>query len=149
LDAAVNSYAEALEFCRRAGDQGNATAAQTLCSLGHAYQAQAELLNAADAYEQACAIHRDIGDRRGEAEVLGSLGDTYRKLQRHDEAITRYRESLAIYQGHLEGRRNRSDLEGVTAILHRLGGAYREKGDYRESVAAYDQARTIEEEIGE
>jgi tetratricopeptide (TPR) repeat protein len=149
LDDAVNSYAEALNFCQQAGDQGDGTAAQILYGLGHAYQAQAELLNAADTYEQARTIYRYIEDRRAEAEVLGSLGDTYRKLQRHDEAISRYRESLAIYQGHLEARRDRSDLEGAAAILQRLGGTYREKGDFRESVAAYDQSRTIEEEIGE
>ena len=49
-------------------------------------------------YEQALAIAREIGDRRGEGAGLGNLGLAYKNLGQVEKACVLWREALKIYE---------------------------------------------------
>ncbi len=72
-------------------------------------------------YEQALAIHREIGDRRGEGNDLGNLGGAYLQLGDARRAIGYYEQALAI-------RREIGDRRGEGNDLGNLGNAYRQLG---------------------
>ena len=67
--------------------------------------------------EQALAIDRALGDRRGEGADLTHLGTAYRQLGDTHRAITYYEQALAI--DHALG-----DQRGEGADLTNLGIAY-------------------------
>ncbi len=56
-------------------------------NLGTAYSSFGEVAKAIGSYEQALAIGRDIGDRRGEGAVLKRLGNAYSSLGEVAKAI--------------------------------------------------------------
>jgi tetratricopeptide (TPR) repeat protein len=57
-----------------------------LYDLGNAYGSQGQYQEAIASYEQALAIRRDIGDRRGEADCLTNLGVAYGSQGQYQEA---------------------------------------------------------------
>jgi tetratricopeptide (TPR) repeat protein len=57
---------------------------------------EGELRRATDLYEQALAIHRDIGDRQGEAADLSNLGDCYLDHGAWEHASQHYGEAIQI-----------------------------------------------------
>ena len=61
-------------------------------------------------HEQALAIARNIGDRRGEGTALGNLGDAYHSLDENRRAIECQEEQLKIAReiGDRVGRAMRS-----------------------------------------
>ena len=71
-------------------------------------------------YEQALAIAREIGDRRGEGTDLGNLGNAYCCLGQVEEAIGYYERALAIAQEIGDRRGEGNHLFNMSLALERL-----------------------------
>jgi tetratricopeptide (TPR) repeat protein len=86
--------------------------------------------------EQAAAAAREIGDRRGEGNVLGNLGIAYAALGETRRAIAYYDQSLATM-------REIGDRQGQGKVLGNLGTAYAALGDTRSAIECYKQNLVI------
>ncbi|MFE9748577.1 tetratricopeptide repeat protein [Saccharothrix saharensis] len=74
-----------------------------------------------DPVRTALAAARRLGDRAGEAEVLGALGNALRQIGQADTAMTCLREALPLF-------RRLGDRVGFGEALNRLGEVYRQTG---------------------
>ena len=92
--------------------------------------------------EQALAIAKEIGDRRGEGIVLGNLGLAYSDLGEPKKAIKFYEQALAVV-------REIGDRWGEGTSLGNLGVAYSELGELRKAIEFCKQALAIAREIGD
>ncbi len=92
--------------------------------------------NAIEHYEQALGIAREIGDRRGEGDWLGNLGNTYFNLGQVEKAIQYFQQQLVIY--HEVGERR---AEG--AVRGNLGIAYFNLGQVEKAIENYEQAAAM------
>ncbi|MEM8599769.1 MAG: tetratricopeptide repeat protein [Bacteroidota bacterium] len=95
-----------------------------------------------DAYEQALAIHREIGDYHREGIVLINLGTVYLRLGEVKPAIEYYEQALDIGQAtedqHLKG-----------GALAKLGSVRLRLGEVKPAVECYELALAIHREIGD
>ncbi len=69
-----------------------------LCYLGIEYKDLGQVEKAIQYYEKALAIAQEIGDRRGEGNRMGNLGNAYSDLGQVEKAIQYYEKALAIAQ---------------------------------------------------
>ncbi|HHS97440.1 MAG TPA: tetratricopeptide repeat-containing protein, partial [Chloroflexi bacterium] len=91
-------------------------------------------------YEQALAIAREIGDRRGEGIHLGNLGNAWADLGEVRKAIDYYEQALAI-------AREIGDRRGEGNRLVNMGLAYWELGDLERARRLWRRALEILEAI--
>jgi tetratricopeptide (TPR) repeat protein len=64
--------------------------------LGHSLNTSGNFLEAIKAYQRAQAIARELGDRRGQAQVLNKMGDLYTNLGRFEEAKSLHHQAISI-----------------------------------------------------
>jgi tetratricopeptide (TPR) repeat protein len=86
-------------------------------------------------------IKRKTGDRNGEANSLGNLGNIYYSLGQYQQAIQ-------FLQQQLEITKEIGDRNGEAASLHNLGLALKALGRRSESIEAFNASRKIFEELG-
>ncbi len=72
-------------------------------------------------YEQQLTIAREIGDRRGEGNALGNLGNAYADLGDSRKAIEYYEQHLTIAREIGDRRGEGADLGNLGAGLRRPG----------------------------
>jgi DNA-binding SARP family transcriptional activator len=128
----------ALDSARIAGDrQGEAWVLNNL-GMVSIQQHQDEAIGY---FEQAQAIHREIGDLRGEAQTANNLADAYLRLGRPEDALEPLKRALVLQVevGHRYG-------EGVT--LNNMGEAYLDLGRLDEAISSIEAARQIFIEVG-
>lgn len=91
--------------------------------------------------EEALAIHREVGDIRGELSALNNLGHLF-------EALGQLQTSVAYYQqaGEICEKINDRLAEGV--ILTNLGGLLTQLGQYEQAENKLLRARVVRSEIG-
>jgi tetratricopeptide (TPR) repeat protein len=94
------------------------------------------------AWLETAAAARKIGDRRGEGNALGNLGNAYADLGEPRRAIECFEQVLTIM-------REIGDRRGEGAELNNLGNAYAALGDTRRAIAHYEQHLVIAREIGD
>src|SRR5215469_2158156 len=92
-------------------------------------------------FERAMAIHRETGDRLGQAQATNNLAFHYRLLGRHEEAAATLLDALGLYRqvGHRYGE---------SIALCNLGEAYLELGRHDEAIARSREALAVIREIG-
>ena len=108
-----------------------AVRAELVYTLGGLYHWKKDHARALELLEQALALARQLEDRRLEAWIHNGLGNVYRDLGRHDEAIAAYQRAL--------------ELGGLTpqqeTIVHsNLGKSYHDLRRYDEAIAVYQRA---------
>ncbi len=96
-------------------------------------------LAAVPLYEEALAGYRRLGDRLGEAIVLGYLGNCHKHNGDYDQALELLHEALAIKES------LNATLE-VGKTLNHLGLVHWEKGDYPQALERLGQALAKAEE---
>ncbi len=93
-------------------------------------------------FQQALAICRAIGDRKGEGIILGVLGTTYGSLGNYAKAIDYLKQALAIMQ-------EMGDRKGEGMVLGELGDAYYSLSDYAKAIEYHQQRLAIARKIGD
>ena len=83
--------------------------------------------------QRAMEITRELKDKAGEAETLGTLIQILQPQARFDEA-------LRLFDRVLEISRQLDDYEKVAEALKNMGVAYSRKGDYDRAIGLYEEA---------
>lgn len=92
-------------------------------------------------YQQSLNIHKNSGNRYGEANSLNNLGEIYSLLGEYSQAIDFYQQSLNI-------QRDIGNRSGEAASLNALGNIYDALGEYLQAIDCYQQSLNIERETG-
>jgi DNA-binding SARP family transcriptional activator len=91
-------------------------------------------------HQVALASARELGDKRGEARVLNSIGMVL-SLQRNDEALRYFERATAMY-------REIGDSAGQAQAANNLGFHYWLLGRHKEAAAAYLVALDLQRQVG-
>jgi tetratricopeptide (TPR) repeat protein len=120
--------------------------AEILVARARAANKSGDVDDAERLYRESLVICREIGDRKGEADALNSLGTIKQNRGDLGEAERLYRESLAIC-------REINDRKREATLLNNLGIIEQNRGDltgaerlYRESLAIYREINDRERE---
>jgi DNA-binding SARP family transcriptional activator/Tfp pilus assembly protein PilF len=135
----VETHQIALASARAIGDRR--AEALVMNNLGTAFTRQG-MEEAAECFEQALAIRREIGDLLGEAQSATNMADNYVQLKRFDEA-------LELLNRVLEIRRQAATPYGEGVTLNNLGETFLALGRFDEAVDRLTQARQIFHDIEE
>jgi len=93
-------------------------------------------------YNQALEIYRNIGDERGEAEVLGGFGLIY--------SSSDSQKSWSYYEEALKARENVDDKVLIGNSLNSLGLIHLLfLNDYQQAISYFDKAASVRKEIGD
>ncbi len=115
--------------------------ARAVFHLANAERLSGKMEQARGHFEEALAIHREVGDRRNEGKVLGNLGLLSLDQGRMAEACEHLEAALAI-QREVGNRR----VEGI--VLDSLGTLHRRLGRMEEARAHFEAALAIHREVG-
>jgi len=118
-------------------------AADSLYDLGTSIRGiEEEKKKAIGYYQKALDIYRNIGDERGEAEVLGGLGLIYWGLD--------YETSLSYYQDALTKREKVDDRQLTGNSLNSIGAVYSSfLKDHEKAIDYFERAEVLRSEIGD
>jgi tetratricopeptide (TPR) repeat protein len=109
-------------------------------SMGQTYQALDSFAEAREEFEQALALRRRTGDRRGEANALLEIGALHLSAGRLDDAVGALREALELSR--LLGNEH---LEAT--VLNRMGDALLRAGDLTAAASALQRSLKLRERI--
>lgn len=149
---ALALYEEALQLEQRMGSR--ATEAQTLYLIGQLHQAVAnepegglngavgELDKAETQFRQALDIRRGLGERRGTAAALNSLGEVQAKRGDARRALPAFEEALGI-------QREIGDRYGEGITLNNLGVTFAALGETARARELLQQALALRRTLGE
>ena len=121
-------------------DADRSVEATELQNIGLAHYTAGRYARARDAFRQALAIRRQLGDRAGEGATLNSLGNTQDALGEFAQALDSYRQALGI-------RRELHDRAGEGATLNNIGNIHNNLGQYDRALDYYEQSLTIRQEV--
>ena len=113
--------------------------ANILSELGTISYLLSEPRKAIEFDDQALAISREIGDRRGEGNALRKLGNAYSELGEPRKAIEFHEQAMKI-------SREIGDRRGEDP--NNLGNAHYQLGELHKAIEFYEQALAIAREIG-
>jgi CHAT domain-containing protein/Tfp pilus assembly protein PilF len=97
---------------------------------------------ALEKFQQALAIHREIGNRKSEGTLLNNIGSVYGNLGEYPKALEFYQQALAIHR-----EVSNKKMEGT--ILNNIGEVYGNLGEYPKALEFYQQALAIHQEVGD
>ncbi len=106
------------------------------------YRAQGQYAVALVYYQQALAIHQEVGNRSGEGTTLSNIASVYRDRGQYADALDYFEQALAIFQ-------EIGDRSGEGTALNNTGGVYDLQGQYAEALDHYQQALAISRGIGD
>ena len=115
--------------------------AATLHAMAVAYRMLNKPEDALRSEQDALAIYRTIGQKRGIATSLNEIARTEVLLGKNKEALPNFQESLQI-------RRDIGDKRGLGDTLIDLGNFYDDSGDHDQALRMYKESLQIERDIG-
>ena len=117
--------------------------ADSIFSIGIKYRLGKEYEKAMEYLPQALDMYKNIGDERGESEVLGHIAVLYFDQADFQSAMTWYQEALI--------KREKVDDKQLTGnTLNSIGSIYlRSFNDYPQAIYYYEKAGKLREEIGD
>jgi CHAT domain-containing protein/Tfp pilus assembly protein PilF len=93
-------------------------------------------------YQQALGFYKEIGDERGEGEILGGLGLINFNIKDYKTAMPYYLEAL-------KKREKVDDKLLMGNSLNSIGAVYNNLHDYTQALIYFDKAETLRAEIGD
>ena len=141
--SAQDDYVAAIVLADRLSDpdEANEARAAALGDLGIVFMKQGDLKRAEEHYQAALAIHREIGNRLGEAAGLGNLGLVYEQQGDLDRAEEHHQASLTV-------DREIGNRLGEAYSLGNLGIVFTQQGDLDRAEEYHQAALAIHREIG-
>ena len=130
------------DLLARSGEVATAMRAKALRGAGVLAWVQGNYGRATALFEEALALHRDLGDRRGIATALGNLGAVARYQGDYRRATTLYEEALARV-------RDLGDTHGIAIGLSSLGAVAWVQGDHRRATAQLAEALVLSQAVGD
>ncbi len=117
--------------------------ADSIFSIGIKFRLGKEYEKAMEYFPQALNMYKNIGDERGESEVLGHVAVLYFDQADFQSAMAWYREALI--------KREKVDDKQLTGnTLNSIGSVYlRGFNDYPQAISYYEKAGKLREEIGD
>ncbi len=115
--------------------------ADTYYLLGQANYYEDRDSQAAQYFEKALPLLRELGDKRGEANCIRRSGDVALQQGRHEQAEASYKQALPIY-------REIGARMGEANCIQSLGDVALQQGRHEQAEASYKQALPIYREIG-
>ena len=109
--------------------------------LGVAYRTLNKPEEALRNFQEALAIRRRIGEKRGIAYSLNEMA-------RVEASLGKARDALAHYQGALQIRRDIGDKRGLGDTLLDMGNFYDDRADHDQALKMYKEALQLERDIG-
>ncbi|WIX85828.1 tetratricopeptide repeat protein [Amycolatopsis sp. DG1A-15b] len=113
-----------------------------LSGLGDVHDDLEHYEEALSFHQQALALHRKLGNAKGEATALNNHAVSLDNLERYDEAIVEYRAVLALFEA-------MADRAGTGMVLNNLGAAYYMTGKLNEAADHYLRSVEIRREIAD
>ncbi|MBW3587955.1 MAG: tetratricopeptide repeat protein [Actinobacteria bacterium] len=107
-----------------------------LAWVHHDHRAALPLLN------ESLSIRRELDDKRGIAQTLGTLGNVHSSLGDNESAAALWQESLEI-------RRRINDKRGAAAVLANLAVLTAGKGNYEDALKSYEESVALNREVGD
>jgi tetratricopeptide (TPR) repeat protein len=104
--------------------------------IGEVYRNLGAYPKALESYDQALAITRKLGDKKGESKTLNNIGVVYDNLGQYSKALEFYQQALAI-------ARKISDKAGEGTIFYNVGLVYNNLGQYPKALESLQQALII------
>jgi len=93
-------------------------------------------------YQQALDLYKEIGDERGEGEILGGLGLIYSNNKDYQAAMPYYEEALKV-------REKVDDKFLMGNSLNSIGVIYNNLQNYPQALFYYDKAEALRKEISD
>ena len=137
---AIEYYEQALAISREVGDRKGEVSRPGQPRVIY-IQKSVRTPGPSSTSEQALLIDREIESREGEADDLENLGDSYRNMGRHDEALRCFTEALAIARD--IGYR----LAEASSHAH-MGDLHVSQENWGEAARELEQAIEIADDIG-
>jgi tetratricopeptide (TPR) repeat protein len=139
-DAALQSYAQALDLFRQVGDRLGE--ANTRKAIGDVQRFQDENDAALQSYAQALDLFRQVGDRLGEANTLQAIGDVQRFQDENDAALQSYAQALDLF-------RQVGDRLGEANTRKATGDVQRFQDENDAALQSYAQALDLFRQVGD
>lgn len=121
---------------------GTKSRARYHVNLGKVEQRAGELYAAADHYERALELSRELRDRRGIGNALGKLGTLHLRTGEYEDARECFQESLEIW-------RELGAHHETATVLDDLGVAAWEQGDLDEAASYLDRSLRLCRQLGD
>jgi tetratricopeptide (TPR) repeat protein len=116
--------------------------ADKLEALGNLYfERRYDTRSALPYYEEALTLHREVGNRLGEANTLRAIGDVLQFLDQRQAALSRYDEALTLY-------RDMGAQLGEADTLKATGDVLQFLDQYQEALRHYDEALDLYRDLG-
>jgi tetratricopeptide (TPR) repeat protein len=138
LDAALESYGQALALFRAVGDRLGE--ANTLQAIGDVQRFRDAYDDALESYGQALALFRAVGDRLGEANTLQAIGFFYLSQENTEEALSTLDQALDLY-------RQVGDRVGQANIYWDLGTHLAQNGHLQKAEPLLAQAVALAQQF--
>lgn len=140
-DAVEPAAAVALDALREAGEGVTVERADLEVVAAEALRRTGALGTAVEHLEQKVGIHRELGDRKSEAQALGGLAALYRQQGQLDEAEATLRMAIEIAE-------TAKDHESLAGLWFQLAGLIQIRGRLAEALSGYRRALEFAEEAG-
>ncbi|NES17928.1 MAG: CHAT domain-containing protein [Symploca sp. SIO3E6] len=98
--------------------------------------------DASHCWQQALTLYRQLGNRQGEAQCLGNLGNIFYQLQDYEQAIKYHKQDLSV-------AREIGDGEGEAYSLNNLGRTCESQWKYQQAIEYYEQSLLTAQKIGD
>jgi CHAT domain-containing protein/Tfp pilus assembly protein PilF len=138
LREAIAKYEEFVRVSHEAGDR--AREANTLNSLGVAYDSLGDKQKATEYFILALPIRREVGDRIGEADTLMNIGGVYELMGNKQKALEYFELSVPILK-------EVGDRKKEATTLTNIGAIYNSMSDKQKALQAFEQALQIMREM--
>ncbi len=110
-------------------------------NLGYDYSNKGKAKEALDYYQQALELHKQLGNKTGEASSLNNIGAIFHGIGYEKKALYYCKKSLAI-------KVEIGNEKGIAMSLNNVGTIYKELGESKKALSYYKKALDIKNKNG-